>query len=133
MERLELVENILRALQHHSVDVMLLPGMPMPAQPLGYPAFQLGAISYTAVFNMLDFPAGSVPVTTENQSDQSALGSYPGYEKDLVYGWIKEGTNGATGMPLNVQLVGRPFGEEIVLRAMRDLQNVVGDGGLKFE
>ena len=66
VNRLRLVETILRAWQDRGVDVVVLPGMPMPAQPLGYPAYQLTALSYTAVFNMLDFPVGSVPVSIAN-------------------------------------------------------------------
>jgi hypothetical protein len=68
-------------------------------------------------------------------ADQSALESdYPGHEKDLVYGWIKEGTRGAEGISLNVQVVGRPYKEELVLRVMKELEeSVAEDGGLKFE
>ena len=41
------------------------------------------------------------------------------------YGWVKEGTKGAQGMPLNVQIIGRPWNEELVLRAMIELQGKV--------
>jgi fatty acid amide hydrolase len=48
--------------------------------------------------------------------------SYPGFETDSCYGWIKESTKGAEGMPLNVQVVGLPWNEEIVLRVMKELE-----------
>ena len=58
------------------------------------------------------------------EEDQLRLESeYPGRESDLVYGWLKEGTRGAEGMPLNVQVVGRPWTEELVLRVMRELED----------
>ncbi len=41
----------------------------------------------------------------ETEEDQEKLrSSYPGRERDLMYGWVKEGTEGAKGMPLNVQV-----------------------------
>ena len=59
----------------------------------------------------------------ESEEDQQSLErDYPGRERDPVYGWVKEGTRGALGMPLNVQVVGRPWNEELVLRVMRELQ-----------
>lgn len=36
-------------------------------------------------YNVLDFPAGSVPVTKETDCDQEELESYPGFETDLQY------------------------------------------------
>jgi fatty acid amide hydrolase len=122
-QRLKLVENVLVAWDDKEVDVVICPGMAMPAQPLGYPSHQRGAASYTAVYNVLNFPAGSLPVSRESESDQEALDDYPGHEKDLVYGWIKEGTRGAMGMALNVQVVGRPWAEELVLRVMMELED----------
>ena len=63
-QRLALVEKILRSWDQSKVDVVIAPGLPLPAQPLGYPAWQLGAISYTCVYNLLNFPAGTVPVSS---------------------------------------------------------------------
>ncbi len=120
--RLELIESILLQWERQSVDVVLAPGYSCPAQPLSYPQKQLATISYTCVYNLLNFPAGSLTVAAESAEDQAALDDYPGREVDLVYGYVKEGTRGATGMPLNVQVVGRPWTEELVLRVMRELQ-----------
>ena len=47
------------------------------------------------------------------------------FDISFRYGWVKEGTKGAQGMPLNVQIIGRPWNEELVLRAMIGLQNKV--------
>ena len=46
-------------------------------------------------------------------------------KKDLVYKWVKESTFGANGMPLNVQIIGRPWHEEEVLVAMKQLQTAL--------
>ena len=60
--RLSLTEDILDDWTQREVDVVIAPGFAMPAQPSGYSAWELGAISYTCVYNLLNFPAGSTPV-----------------------------------------------------------------------
>jgi hypothetical protein len=47
----------------------------------------------------------SIKVSKETSEDQKALEHYPSDgSKDRLYHWIREGTKGATGMPLNVQV-----------------------------
>lgn len=62
-------------------------------------------------------------MTEENKLDQVALENYPsnGQKHDLVYQWVKESTKGAIGLPLNVQIIGRPWHEEEVINAMKHL------------
>jgi hypothetical protein len=40
------------------------------------------------------------------------------FKVDMVYRWIREGSIGALGMPLNVQIIGRPWCQEVVIEAM---------------
>lgn len=62
-ERLVLLKECLADWEDNQVDVVLAPGLGMPSQKLGYPAYELGAINYTCVYNLLNFPSGSVPVS----------------------------------------------------------------------
>ena len=63
-------------------------------------------------------------ITAETAEDQADLESnYPGKETDIVYEWLKEGLQGAEGMPINVQVIGLPWKEEMVLRVMQELQS----------
>jgi hypothetical protein len=62
-------------------------------------------------------------ITAETSEDQDDLElGYPGGETDIIYEWVKEGVAGAEGMPLNVQVIGLPWKEEVVLRVMQELQ-----------
>ena len=73
----------------------------------------------------LYFFSSTIQVTEESENDQLGLKFYPSdadEKKDLVYKWVKESTYGAKGMPLNVQIIGRPWHEEEVLVAMKQLQ-----------
>lgn len=40
-----------------------------------------GVTSYTATFNVLDFPAGCVPVTTVTAKDEADMANYPSVTK----------------------------------------------------
>ena len=104
---------------------------------------------YTMLYNVLDFPAGIVPVTKENESDQSQLQDYN--DPDLacqlikrvisffdlikITRWVRhwmfvnlsfrlslQTTQGAIGMPLAVQVIAFPCQEEMVLLGMKSLQ-----------
>ena len=61
-QRTSLVESILSDWRGHNIDAVIAPGFAMPAVKLNYPAWLLGAITYTSAYNLLNFPVGSVPV-----------------------------------------------------------------------
>ena len=51
--------------------------------------------------------------------------SYPGYRDDVLCGIIKDGgSSGTVGLPLNVQVIGRPWQEEMVLHVMQRLEHL---------
>jgi aspartyl-tRNA(Asn)/glutamyl-tRNA(Gln) amidotransferase subunit A len=77
------------------IDLLSTPTMPGAAPPLGVPS----PTRFTAPFNLIGWPAISVPV-----------GAAP------------------DGMPLGLQLVGRPWGERTVLRAARVVERGMGAG-----
>ena len=47
--------------------------------------------------------------------------NYP--TNDVLYNIIKNGTKGAIGLPLNVQVIGKPWHEELVLSVMKEFEN----------
>ncbi len=59
---------MLREFERQGIDAVVAPGMPFPAVPSGRAEKLQAGISYTAVYNMLNFPAGSVPVRTFKHS-----------------------------------------------------------------
>ncbi len=64
-------------------------------------------------------------MTKENNDDQRLLEDYGKGQREVMLKWIKEGTRGAQGMPLNVQVIGRPWCEELVVRVMKELEDAV--------
>ncbi|KAF1758286.1 hypothetical protein GCK72_014744 [Caenorhabditis remanei] len=107
-----------------NLDVILCPPSIMPAPQHDVPSKLLCGASYTFIYNLLDFGAGVVPVTTVNKSDEEKLiNEYP--ETDKWYQITKKATIGSIGMPIGVQVAAPPFREEAVLRTMREIEIAV--------
>uniref|UniRef100_A0A7M4FJD6 Fatty-acid amide hydrolase 1 n=1 Tax=Crocodylus porosus TaxID=8502 RepID=A0A7M4FJD6_CROPO len=96
------------------LDVILCPA-------LG-PAFNAAATSYTNLYNVLNFPAGVVPVTTVTHMDEEELKDYRGHYGDLWDKRLKEVR--AVGLPVAVQCVALPWQEELCLRFMKEVETL---------
>lgn len=104
------------------LDILLAPVHVLPAHAHMTSAELSPTVSYSAIFNMLDYPAGVVPVTVVKPEDQWTT---PIQDKvlDVKIRRAYEQTLAAqTPFPVGVQLVGRPFAEEVVLRGMCQLE-----------
>lgn len=62
IERLELSRKILCDWQAQEIDVIIAPGFGTPSPHIGFPGWLPIASSYTCAYNLLDFPAASMPV-----------------------------------------------------------------------
>ena len=78
---------------------------------------------YTLIYNVLDFPAGSIPVTKVTADDVTKMANYP--TPDLGHKIIKKGMTGTEGLVVNVQVVTLPWQEEMCLRVMKELEDAV--------
>ncbi|XP_060061938.1 fatty-acid amide hydrolase 1 isoform X2 [Erinaceus europaeus] len=106
------------------LDVLLTP-MLGPAPNLNAPGRATGAVSYTLLFNCLDFPAGVVPVTTVTKEDEAQMDQYQGYFGDIWDKIWKEAVKGSVGLPVAVQCVALPWQEELCLRFMREVEHLM--------
>jgi fatty acid amide hydrolase len=112
--RLEVIEAMRRA----QVDVILCPAHATPAVPhtLGS-QFQIAG-SYSMLFNLLQFPAGVVPVTTVRPSETDR----PGTAVDRLDKTATAVDKKSSGLPVGVQLAGVPYQDERVLAVMLALE-----------
>ncbi|UMM29832.1 hypothetical protein L5515_011995 [Caenorhabditis briggsae] len=114
-------EEYVGMMMKDNLDVILCPASVMPAPQHDIPSKVVSGVSYTCLYNLLDFGAGVVPVTTVSKSDEEKLiNEYP--ETDKWYQTVKKATIGAIGMPIGVQVAAPPFREEAVLRTMREIE-----------
>ncbi|XP_074893132.1 fatty-acid amide hydrolase 1-like [Buteo buteo] len=107
-----------------NLDVMLCP-MLGPAFGIGYPGKLSVAISYTVLYNALDFPAGVVPVTMVTDEDEEELKGYQGYFRDWWDRTLAKAFRGSVGLPVAVQCVALPWQEELCLRFMKEVETLV--------
>ena len=106
----------------HGFDALLWPSFPCPAVPVDLPREMLGSVSYTALFNLLDWPAGVTPVTKVEADDCQNL---VGFDKDMFHRTIKVAneTSDAIGLPVAIQIAAPRYCEETVLRLMSEVES----------
>ncbi|KAG8545752.1 hypothetical protein GDO81_020379 [Engystomops pustulosus] len=95
-----------------------------PALTIGYPGKLSSAVSYTILYNLVDFPAGVLPVTTVTPEDEESLKTYEGHYKDLWDKLLKKAVADGVGLPVAVQCVALPWQEEQCLRLMKEVENL---------
>jgi len=103
----------------HGIDVLLCPALRMPP---GQSQSNIG-VYFTQWVNVIGFPAGVVPVTTVRPGETilpDSLKTTASRKKRADA--MEAAMVGSEGMPMNVQLVGRKWQDETVLRAMKLLQ-----------
>jgi fatty acid amide hydrolase len=108
--------------EKNNFDVVICPVCPLPSIPHDTYRDLAFAASYTFIYNLLDYPAGSIPVTRVKASD-----TWTGEPKGLLEKKMRShyDANKAEGLPVGVQVVGLPFRDETVLRAMRIISRLV--------
>ncbi|XP_075037651.1 vitamin D3 hydroxylase-associated protein-like isoform X2 [Mixophyes fleayi] len=105
------------------LDSLLCP-MLSPAFNIGHPGKLFAGFGFTMLFNILNFPAGVLPVTTVTSEEEEEMKHYKGYYNDL---WDKEfikGVEGGVGLPVSVQCVALQWQEEQCLRLMKEVETV---------
>uniref|UniRef100_A0A8R1E4D8 fatty acid amide hydrolase n=1 Tax=Caenorhabditis japonica TaxID=281687 RepID=A0A8R1E4D8_CAEJA len=107
-----------------NLDALLCPVTVTPALPHVVPSKLFAGTSYTAIFNLLDYAAGSVNVTYVTKKDEQDLED--NYEpSDPWYALAKQHSRGTVGLPIGVQVATPPYREETCLRLMREIERGV--------
>eukprot|EP00871_Galdieria_phlegrea_P003325 jgi/Galph1/3994/GphlegSOOS_G2649.1 len=118
-------EDFVDAMCRDRLDAIILP---VSAIPAGIPSsgFRLlSAFSYCFLCNVLNLPAGVVPVTLVRQEEGQAAWLSPC--KDLLDKLVQDcvtGDGGCEGLPVGIQVVSTPWKEEMCLRVMKEIEQV---------
>ncbi|KAM9831391.1 fatty-acid amide hydrolase 1 [Neosynchiropus ocellatus] len=123
-ENEDYISNTIALWRRSNIDVLLCP-MIGPAYNHMYCGRLTSVLSYTCIFNLLNFPAGVVPVTTVTAEDEEELRHFKGYSQDLYDKLFKEAVSGGVGLPVAVQCVALPWQEELCLRFMKEVEQLV--------
>jgi fatty acid amide hydrolase len=102
------------------LDVLLLPPSGLPALPHGMSRQVLTAGMYAPLFNLLGYPAGSLPWTRVGAGEEVGRKR----SRDRVERGAYETEVGSAGLPIGVQVVARPWRDHVALAAMKALETV---------
>ena len=120
-QQLDYRERFLRAMHDAGggpFDVVLGPPCAVPAYTHGA-ARDLALLgSYSLLANLLGFPAGVVPVTRVRADE----GTERPASRDMVEAAARRVEQDAAGLPLGVQILARPWREDVALAAMRAIE-----------
>lgn len=100
-----------------SLDCVVCPATATPAAPHGSTADFTPAAAYTTRYNVLNLPAGVVSVTTVRPHETERPERSDRLDKRAVA--IQRGS---AGLPIGVQVVGRPWREDVVLAVMMHVE-----------
>jgi len=115
------------------VDVVVTPTNFYPAAPHEFSGEFLASLTATFVQNVLDCSAGTYGPVTFVKADECHYHKedIPEKERDKCSRLLHEFMKDAEGLPIGVQVFGKPFDDEIVLRVMNDLDTYFKGMGLK--
>jgi len=112
--------RFIAAMNEQNIDAIICPGLAVPALPHGMSKDLTPACSYTLLYNLLKFPAGTVPVTKVRADPNDE--EYAGRQRDPLFAKATAACAGSAGCPVGVQVVTRPFRDELCLGAMAELE-----------
>jgi fatty acid amide hydrolase len=99
-------------------DVILCPPCALPALTHGATRDLATVGAYACLYNLLGYPAGVVPVSRVAADEQ--LGRAP--TRDVVQKVARQVEQGSEGLPVGVQVVARPWKEDVALAAMAAIE-----------
>uniref|UniRef100_H2V7W7 Fatty-acid amide hydrolase 1 n=1 Tax=Takifugu rubripes TaxID=31033 RepID=H2V7W7_TAKRU len=119
-----LIYEIIAEWRRCNIDVLLCPCIG-PAFNFLYCGRLTVAASMTMIYNLLNFPAGVVPVSTVTAEDEEQLEQYKGNYQDCFDRLFKKAVSGGQGLPVAVQCVALPWQDELCLRFMKEVETLV--------
>ncbi len=112
--------RILEALRAAEIDLLLCPAHATPALPHGLSKDFPIAGSGSQLFNVLQFPAGVLPITRVRASE--TVRADP---RDRLERHAAKVDRASAGLPVGVQVVARPWHDEEALAAMKVIEDAV--------
>ena len=114
------------AMRTAGVDCLVFPGVPLPAFPHGLTGKLTAPISYMFIANLLDWPSGTLPVTTIQDHEQHySMEDLPSDQRDDYVEIAAKVMENSAGLPLSVSVLAPAFRDETCLRVMKEVERLV--------
>ncbi|KAL8614339.1 hypothetical protein ACOMHN_007677 [Nucella lapillus] len=118
--------EFLEAWTSQKLDALICPGLPFPAVTSGMEDNTFSGMVYMSLYNLVNYPAGILPVTAVTEADLTQLRDPALYPRSGAFEkFIVKDSAGSEGLPVAVQCVALPYQEEMVLRVMKDIDTGV--------
>lgn len=119
-QRNKLKETITDWLNSLSLDALILPALPCPAWSHGESKLLNVSLYHMFLPNLINFPAGVVPISLLSMPQ-----AYRGNPSDICTMSIQRSLIHSEGLPIGVQVMTRSFEDELCLRVMKEIEEVV--------
>jgi Asp-tRNA(Asn)/Glu-tRNA(Gln) amidotransferase A subunit family amidase len=117
----------------HKLDLLLTVPNATPATPHDGLGDSFASCGYTFLFNLVDYPAGVLPVTKVDPvvdalprdfrpRNHVEKGAYKNYQAEKM-----------AGLPVGVQVIGRRLEEEWTLKGMELVEEALNKMGVRYE
>ncbi|XP_070572442.1 vitamin D3 hydroxylase-associated protein-like [Ptychodera flava] len=123
-KRNEYVSKFISAWKEAQIDVLLCPAFGITACTNDYAAKLFFLAGTTGMYNLIDFPAGTVSVTKVTREDEENL-EHSFEVKDQWDQMAKEACKDSLGLPVSVQCVALPWQEEMCLKLMKEVEKSI--------
>ncbi|EGR34573.1 hypothetical protein IMG5_006590 [Ichthyophthirius multifiliis] len=117
-----LKQKFIEIFQKNNISSILCPSSGTPAFSHGKNAETVLSCYYNFMWNLLDFPAGVLPITTVLENEQHYKNSLI---KDILSKKIDQFMKGSMGMPVGIQVVALPNQDEVALNIMKQIDEKV--------
>ena len=114
-------EDVLSRFRASNINICLAHGL-FPAFPKGTAKDVDLSMMYCFVWNYLNFPVGTVPITTVRADEQK----YESQFTDRITEALISNMDGSSGLPVGIQVVGLPWHDEVVVETMIALEASLG-------
>jgi fatty acid amide hydrolase len=124
-ERQQILTDMMAAWDEAEIDVAVSPVYALPAPLHGTTGDLVEATSYTLVANLFGLPAGTVPVSRVQADGESDRPN----SRDPADRLAKRVEQNSAGLPVGVQVIGRPWREDLVLATMAAIERGASERG----
>lgn len=119
-QREEYRQRFLRQLERQQIDALIGPPFPVPAIPHDLSLEMSFEGAYALLYNYLGLPAGVISTTAVRPEEEAGAAGVVG--KDRMAQAAAKANVRSAGLPVGVQVAGRPWREDLVLTVMECLE-----------
>lgn len=110
--------------EENNLDAFISPGYPIPAMKTKNSKHIMIAACYTRIYNYLNLPAGSLPVTRVKEGED-IYDEKTGSKQEELERRTREDMKGTVGMPINIQVTTLPNEDEKCVAIMKLIERLI--------